>query len=149
MKKLTDTWDQKQALVSDSLARHQPHLLIPSTWTINQPNFLFCKYNNWKRLITLKAPFKENSVVTRGHVNTKRLPKYTTSITDIETAKSLIGSYTTVNAINLPGRVPGHKSSTVSLFQTDCNKQFVQQQYCIACEVANQSKASCWVFWRM
>ena len=99
-----------------------------------------------KKLKTLKAHFRDNGIVTRVHGNTKRLPKNTTSTTEIEAVKSFIGNYAIVNAINLPGRVPGYKSDIVSLLPTGHNKQFVHQQYCLACETAKQSKVSYWVF---
>lgn len=98
--------------------------------------FCFVNTITEKKLKTLKAHFRDNGIVTRVHGNTKRLPKNTTSTTEIEAVKSFIGNYAIVNAINLPGRVPGYKSDIVSLLPTGHNKQFVHQQYCLACETA-------------
>ena len=111
--------------------------------------FCFVNTITEKKLKTLKAHFRDNGIVTRVHGNTKRLPKNTTSTTEIEAVKSFIGNYAIVNAINLPGRVPGYKSDIVSLLPTGHNKQFVHQQYCLACETAKQSKVSYWVFRRI
>ena len=87
--------------------------------------FCFVKTITEKKLKNRKAHFGDNGFVARVHGNTKRLPKNTTSTTEIKAVKSFIGNYATVNAINIPGRIPGYKSDILSLFPTGHNKHFV------------------------
>lgn len=66
---------------------------------------------------------------TRIHGNTKRLPYNTFSIEEISYAIRFITNYAQTNAILLPGRIPGYRSSTIQLLPSSTSKSNIWSIY--------------------
>ena len=63
-----------------------------------------------------------------------------------EELKLFIENYGNVNAVNIPGRIPGYNSGKLLLLPTSHNKFFVYEKYKTACEDANHQPVNLWVF---
>ena len=70
------------------------------------------------------------------------MPANATTYEETEKLKLFIESYKNVNAINIPGSVPGHNSEKLMLLPTSLNKLFAYEKYQTACEDANHQPVS-------
>ena len=92
--------------------------------------FLFLHTISKKRLRNLKAAFLEHGLAPRMHGNIKRLPANTLSLADTQRIAQFLTSYAEANAILLPGRIPGYKSTDIQLLPSCTTKRQVWLQYC-------------------
>ena len=65
------------------------------------------------------------------------MPVNATTYEQTEKLKVFIKSYGNVNAVSIPGRVPGYNSGKLMLLPTSHNKLFVHEKYQTACEDAS------------
>ena len=92
--------------------------------------FLFFHTISQKRLRNLQDSLKEHGLTPRQHGNTGRLPANTVSFADTQRVVEFLYTYAEANAILLPGRITGYKSTDVQLLPSSTTKRQVWQQYC-------------------
>ena len=78
-----------------------------------------------RRLVNVKAHILANGLTSRVHGNTRRLPVHALSLDDRQNIVQYIRNYAEVNAILLPGRVPGYKCDDVQLLPAATTKRQV------------------------
>ena len=83
------------------------------------------------------------------HGNMKRVPVNATTYEQTEKLKWFIKNYKNVNAVNIPGRVPGYNSTKSILPPTSHNKLFVYEKYQTAGEDESHQPVSLWVFQKL
>lgn len=75
------------------------------------------------RLKAVKKHYLQTGMEQRIHKNTKRLPPKATSWEDNVTFMKFMENYAEVNAILLPGRIPGYKRDDLKLLPCDLTKK--------------------------
>ena len=81
------------------------------------------------RMKNLAKSFKANGLTPRIHGNTKRLPKWTLSLSSVEYVVRFLLNYTEINGLLLPGRVPGYSRSDIKLLPSSRSKHSIWVMY--------------------
>ena len=79
----------------------------------------------------------------------KRVPVNATTYQQTEKLKLFIRGYTNVNAVYIPGRIPGYNPGKLMQLPTSHNKLFVYEKYQTVPEDANHHPVSLWVFQKL
>ena len=90
----------------------------------------------------MKIHLNVEGVTERLYGNTKRVPVNATTYEQTEKLKLFTKNCVNVNAVNIPGRVPGYNSGKLMLLPTSYNKLFIYEKYQTACEDANHQPVS-------
>ena len=91
--------------------------------------FYFIHSVSEKRLTALKIHLNVEGVTERLHGNTTRVPVNATTYEQSEKLKLFIENYANVNAVNVPGRIPGYNSGKLMLLPTSQNKLFAHEKH--------------------
>ena len=89
---------------------------------------------SYKRFENLLSHYVKHGVELRVHGNSKRLPANTTSREDVHQAITFIDNIAEVHGVPLPGRLPNHRNSDITLLPSDMSKRYVFEKYAIAGE---------------
>ena len=110
----------------------------------------FFLHNIGKRVYeTAKKSYLRNGLEPIGHGNAKRLPAHGFTMDDIRQITTFLTNYSEVNAIQLPGRIPGYKRSDVQLLPTHTMKRSVYKYYVKVCATLTYKLASYRTFCRV
>ncbi len=82
-----------------------------------------------KRMKNVAKSFKSSGLTPRIHGNTKRLPKWTLSLSSVEYVVRFLLQYTELNGLLLPGRVPGYSRSDLKLLPSSASKHLMWLLY--------------------
>ena len=87
-----------------------------------QKTFCFLYGIGKDRLRSIKEHYLANGLETRVHGNRKRLSHNSNSPETINNVVKFVQNYTEVNAILLPGRIPGYKRDDIKLLPSSRSK---------------------------
>ncbi len=101
---------------------------------ICQKMFLFIHSIGSKRLKNISKSLRNDGVGPRTHGNTKRLPKWTLTLNDVEYLIRFLLNYTEQHGLLLPGRVPGYSRDDIKLLPSSVSKRMIWDVYFEAAE---------------
>lgn len=96
----------------------------------------------YSRFRRLKEHYEEHGICQRMHGNTNRVPENVTPHSTIEDFRIFLENYVEENGIILPGRIPGFKSTDVTVLSSSESKMSVWRVYHSTCEVSNKRAVS-------
>ncbi len=91
--------------------------------------FLFLHTIGKFRLNSLVASFKLNGLTVRIHGNSNRKPHNALSLSSLEYCVKFLLNYADLNAVLLPGRIPGYSKMDIKLLPSSVSKHGIWQLY--------------------
>jgi len=123
---------------------HEGHKICRST-------FMFIHAVFKDRLAALLKHYTENGVTPRQHGNIGKQPHNALSPEDCQAVVDFVTNYAEINAVLLPGRIPGYKRDDLKLLPSSVSKAAVFRLYEEACMTANRrhvAKRTFYHLWR-
>ena len=105
----------KRRKLTTMMYMHEGHEICKKT-------FCFLYGIGKDRLRSVKEHYLANGLETRVHGNRKRLPHNSNSPETINNVVKFVQNYAEVNAILLPGRIPGYKRDDIKLLPSSRSK---------------------------